>query len=173
MVCQQSNQQGLGAHVDTGRNYILFRGPFLQGSRWRKGLRQYDGNDEEPVSYTHLDVYKRQDYIDGADLIANEAIEQVILNGEMRSYGLEVMFKKNTGKFNGWISYTLSRSEQRTPGRTANETGINNGNWYRSAYDKTHNLAITSSYKLNKKWNFGANFVLQTGQPVTLSLIHI
>lgn len=107
------------------------------------------------------------DYIDGADLIANEAIEQVILNGEMRSYGLEVMFKKNTGKFNGWISYTLSRSEQRTPGRTANETGINNGNWYRSAYDKTHNVAITSSYKLNKKWNFGANFVLQTGQPVT------
>jgi hypothetical protein len=112
-------------------------------------------------------VKNRMDYIDGADLIANEAIEQVILNGEMRSYGLEVMFKKNTGKFNGWISYTLSRSEQRTPGRTANETGINNGNWYRSAYDKTHNLAITSSYKLNKKWNFGANFVLQTGQPVT------
>lgn len=112
-------------------------------------------------------VKNRMDYIDGADLIANEAIEQVILNGEMRSYGLEVMFKKNTGKFNGWIAYTLSRSEQRTPGRTANETGINNGNWYRSAYDKTHNLAITSSYKLNKKWNFGANFVLQTGQPVT------
>ncbi len=112
-------------------------------------------------------VKNRMDYIDGADLIANEAIEQVILNGEMRSYGLEVMFKKNTGKFNGWISYTLSRSEQRTPGRTANETGINNGNWYRSAYDKTHNVAITSSYKLNKKWNFGANFVLQTGQPVT------
>jgi len=112
-------------------------------------------------------VKNRMDYIDGADLIANEAIEQVILNGEMRSYGLEVMFKKNTGKFNGWISYTLSRSEQRTPGRTASETGINNGNWYRSAYDKTHNLAITSSYKLNKKWNFGANFVLQTGQPVT------
>ncbi|WP_298391556.1 TonB-dependent receptor [Flavobacterium sp.] len=112
-------------------------------------------------------VKNRIDYIDGADLIANEAIEQVILNGEMRSYGLEVMFKKNTGKFNGWISYTLSRSEQRTPGRTPNETGINNGNWYRSAYDKTHNLAVTSSYKLNKKWNFGANFVLQTGQPVT------
>jgi len=90
------------------------------------------------------------DYIDGADLIANEAIEQVILNGEMRSYGLEVMLRKNTGKFSGWIAYTLSRSEQRTPGRTALETGINNGNWYRSAYDKTHNLAVTSSYKFNK-----------------------
>lgn len=112
-------------------------------------------------------IKNRMDYIDGADLIANEAIEQVVLNGEMRSYGLEILFRKNTGKFNGWISYTLSRSEQRTPGRTADESGINNGNWYRSAYDKMHNLAITSSYKLNKKWNFGANFVLQTGQPVT------
>jgi TonB dependent receptor/CarboxypepD_reg-like domain/TonB-dependent Receptor Plug Domain len=112
-------------------------------------------------------IKNRMDYIDGADLIANEAIEQVILNGEMRSYGLEFMLRKNTGKFSGWISYTLSRSEQRTPGRTANETGINNGDWYKSAYDKMHNLAITSSYKFNKKWNFGANFVLQTGQPVT------
>jgi len=112
-------------------------------------------------------IKNRMDYIDGADLIANEAIEQVILNGEMRSYGLEIMFRKNTGKFSGWIAYTLSRSEQRTPGRNTMETGINNGNWYRSAYDKMHNLAITSSYKFNKKWNFGANFVLQTGQPVT------
>jgi outer membrane receptor protein involved in Fe transport len=112
-------------------------------------------------------IKNRIDYIDGADLIANEALEQVILNGEMRSYGLELLFRKNTGKFTGWIAYTLSKSEQKTPGRTANETGINNGNWYRSAYDKTHNLAITSSYKLNKKWNFGANFTLQTGQPVT------
>ncbi|WP_395064066.1 carboxypeptidase-like regulatory domain-containing protein [Flavobacterium sp.] len=112
-------------------------------------------------------IKNRIDYIDGADLIANEALEQVILNGEMRSYGLEVMLRKNTGKLSGWIAYTLSRSEQRTPGRTANETGINNGNWYKSAYDKTHNLAVTSSYKYNKKWNFGANFSLQTGQPVT------
>ncbi|MGV1013113.1 MAG: TonB-dependent receptor [Flavobacterium sp.] len=112
-------------------------------------------------------IKNRMDYIDGANLIANEAIEQVVLNGEMRSYGLEFMLRKNTGKLSGWIAYTLSRSEQRTPGRTASENGINNGNWYRSAYDKTHNLAITSSYKYNKKWNFGANFTLQTGQPVT------
>jgi CarboxypepD_reg-like domain/TonB dependent receptor/TonB-dependent Receptor Plug Domain len=112
-------------------------------------------------------IKNRMDYIDGADLIANEAIEQVVLNGEMRSYGLEILFRKNTGKLSGWIAYTLSRSEQKTPGRTAEESGINNGNWYRSAYDKMHNLAVTSSYKLNKKWNFGANFTLQTGQPVT------
>ena len=112
-------------------------------------------------------VQNRIDYIDGADLIANNALEQVILNGQMRSYGLEVMVKKNEGRLNGWISYTLSRSEQQTPGRTNLETGINNGQWYKSAYDKLHNLAVTSSYLLNEKWSFGANFALQSGQPVT------
>ncbi|GAA3733964.1 TonB-dependent receptor [Flavobacterium ginsengisoli] len=112
-------------------------------------------------------IQNRLDYIDGADLIANDAIEQVILNGHMRSYGLELMLKKNKGRLNGWISYTISRSEQQTPGRTPEEIGINNGKWYASAYDKTHNLAITSSYNLNEKWSFGANFALQSGQPVT------
>nr|WP_291136902.1 TonB-dependent receptor [Flavobacterium sp. UBA7663] len=126
-----------------------------------------DGDYTLEVETYYKKVQNRIDYIDGADLIANEAIEQVLLNGRMRSYGLEMMLRKNEGRLNGWISYTLSRSEQQTPGRTPTEIGINNGDWYRSAYDKTHNLAVTGSYKLNKKWSFGANFTLQSGQPVT------
>ncbi|RYJ50680.1 TonB-dependent receptor [Flavobacterium petrolei] len=119
------------------------------------------------VETYYKEVQNRLDYIDGADLIANKAIEQIILNGQLRSYGLEIMFRKNEGKFNGWISYTLSKSEQQTPGRTSVETGINNGQWYNSVYDKLHNVAVTTSYNLNEKWSFGANFALQTGQPVT------
>lgn len=132
----------------------------------------YFKNFKEGVYSLEVETYykkvkNRLDYIDGADLIANKAIEQIILNGQLRSYGLEIMFRKNEGKLSGWISYTLSKSEQQTPGRTPIETGINNGNWYNSVYDKLHNIAITSSYNLNEKWSFGANFVLQTGQPVT------
>ncbi|MFV8369175.1 TonB-dependent receptor [Flavobacterium sp. LB2R40] len=119
------------------------------------------------VETYYKEVQNRLDYIDGADLIANKAIEQIILNGQLRSYGLEIMFRKNEGRFNGWISYTLSKSEQKTPGRTPIETGINNSQWYNSVYDKLHNIAITTSYNLNEKWSFGANFALQTGQPVT------
>ena len=106
-------------------------------------------------------------YIDGAQLIANNDLEQVILNGRSRAYGIEFLVKKNTGKLDGWISYTLSRSEQQTPGRTANEPGINNGNWYRRGYDKLHNLSATAMYKLTEKWSFGSIFTLQTGQPTT------
>ncbi|GAA0762464.1 TonB-dependent receptor [Psychroflexus lacisalsi] len=119
---------------------------------------------ETEVFYKTID--NRIDYIDGANLIANEAIERVILNGEGRAYGLEFYFKKNTGRLTGWLSYTLSRSEQRTPGRTPNEIGINNGDWYLNGYDKTHDVSLTSSYELNEKWQINSNFVLQTGRPV-------
>lgn len=121
----------------------------------------------------YKDLANRIDYIDGANLIANEAIERVILNGQARAYGLEILFRKNEGRYTGWIAYTLSKSEQRTPGRapvTDNgrsnlETGINLGKWYNTPYDKTHDISIYSNYELNKKWSFNMNFVYQTGQP--------
>ncbi len=112
-------------------------------------------------------IKNRLDYIDGADLIANNAIEQVVLNGKARAYGLEVLFRKNEGRLNGWVSYTLSRSEQQTPGRNSSESGINNGEWYKTGWDKLHNLSVTGMYKLNEKWSFSSIFSLQSGQPVT------
>ncbi|SDW84531.1 Outer membrane protein beta-barrel family protein [Lutibacter oricola] len=112
-------------------------------------------------------VDNRVDYIDGADLIAQNNIETEILIGESRSYGLELLFRKNTGKFTGWLAYTLSKAEQRTPGGSIGGLGINNGDWYNSSYDRTHDISFTGNYKLNKKWSFGANFVFQTGRPVT------
>ena len=112
-------------------------------------------------------IQNKLDYIDGADLIANKAIEQVLLNGRARSYGLELLVRKNNGKLTGWVSYTLSRSEQQTEGRAPGETGINNGDWYLAGYDKMHNLSVTSSYELNNKWSFGAIFALQSGLPAT------
>ncbi|WP_299065346.1 TonB-dependent receptor [uncultured Polaribacter sp.] len=113
----------------------------------------------------YKDISNRIDYINGANLIANNEIETIILNGKARAYGLEMLFKKNEGKFQGWLSYTLSKSEQLTAGRTAEEPGINNGEWYSTPYDKTHDFSINASYKLNDKWKFNSNFVFQTGQP--------
>ncbi|MFL9837431.1 TonB-dependent receptor [Flavobacterium sp. ST-75] len=131
-------------------------------------FRNFKNNEYSLEAETfYKKVKNRIDYIDGADLIANNNIEQVILNGKARSYGLELLFRKNTGKLTGWVSYTLSRSEQQTPGRTPDETGINNGGWYLSGYDKLHNLSVTGSYEYNNKWSFGAIFALQSGKPVT------
>lgn len=126
-------------------------------------------NDAYSIEFEsfYKDIKNRIDYIDGADLIANNAIEQVILNGKARAYGLELLFRKNEGKLKGWLAYTLSKSEQQTPGRSVTESGINNGKWYKTGYDKTHDISLTGSYQLNKKWTFNSNFIFQTGQPTT------
>ena len=112
-------------------------------------------------------VQNRIDYRAGADLIAEEQIETIILPGKSRSYGLELSLKKNKGNFKGWISYTLSKTEQQVKGSTPSATGINNGEWYNAPYDKTHDLSITTSYKHSEKWRYGANFIYQTGRPTT------
>ncbi|MEZ4970434.1 MAG: TonB-dependent receptor [Flavobacteriaceae bacterium] len=109
----------------------------------------------------------RIDYIDGSDLIGQNTIETEILRGESRAYGLELLLRKNEGTFTGWIAYTLSRSEQRTPGGSAGGLGINDGKWYNTPFDRTHDVSISGSYNLNDKWSFGTNLVFQTGRPVT------
>lgn len=119
------------------------------------------------VETYYKSIANRIDYIDGANLIGNNYIESVILNGESKAYGLEVLLRKTIGDFTGWFAYTLSKSEQRTLGGNAGGPGINDGNWYNSVYDRTHDLSITGTYDLSAKWTFSANFVFQTGRPVT------
>jgi hypothetical protein len=124
-----------------------------------------DGKYTIETEVFYKDIQNRIDYINGANLVANNEIETIILNGKARAYGLEILLKKNEGDFQGWIAYTLSRSEQLTAGRTANEPGINNGEWYSTPFDKTHDFSVNASYQFNKKWKFNSNFVFQTGQP--------
>lgn len=120
---------------------------------------------EAEVYYKTVD--NRIDYVDGSNLIGNNTIETEILKGESRAYGLELLIKKSKGQFTGWLAYTLSKSEQKTLGGNAGGPGINNGNWYNTPYDRTHNVSFTGSYQLTDKWSFGANAIFQTGRPVT------
>ena len=117
------------------------------------------------VEAYYKDVAHRIDYIDGANLVANDAIEQVILDGNARAYGLEFLLRKNEGTFQGWIAYTLSKSEQKTAPRNENEIGINNGQWYNTPYDKPHDLSIYGNYTLSDRWKLNGNFIYQTGLP--------
>ncbi len=102
------------------------------------------------------------DYIDGADLILNELVESQTLDGEGRAYGAELMLKKAEGRFSGWVSYTLARSERLVD-------GINNNEWYASRFDQTHNLSVTTFYELTKRLTLSANFVYNSGTPTTFA----
>lgn len=131
-------------------------------------FKKFNNNDYSlEVESFYKNVKNRIDYIDGADLIGNQAIEQIILNGKSRAYGLELLARKNTGRFKGWLAYTYSKSQQQTKGRTPDEIGINNGEWYYTPYDKTHDVSLTGSYQLSDKWQFSSNFLFQTGRPIT------
>ena len=110
-------------------------------------------------------IKNKLDYVDGADLVGNDNIETVVIAGDARAFGIEFLLKKITGRHKYWIAYTLSKSEQKTPGRNSIETGINFSKWYNTPYDKTHDLSINSEYKINDKLKLVGNFIYQTGQP--------
>jgi len=99
-------------------------------------------------------------YIDGADLLLNERVEGELLFGTGRAYGAEFFIKKNSGKFTGWISYTLARTELLVK-------GINNNNYFPSRFDRPHNINIVASYEFNPRWTVSSTFTYQSGTPAT------
>lgn len=146
-------------------------GQFIKPQRLDQVSVGYFKNLKKEAYSLETEVFYRTssnsiDFIDGANLIANDAIEREILNGESRAYGVELLLRKNTGKLTGWIAYTLSKSEQRTPGRTPDEPGINNGEWYLNNFDRPHDVSVVASYEVNKKWSLNSNIIYQTGLPV-------
>ncbi len=108
----------------------------------------------------YKDMQNQVDYKNGAQLNFNANIESQLLYGKGRAYGLELLLKKKIGKFNGWISYTLSRTERLIE-------GINNSNYYPAKQDRTHDIAVVGIYELSPKWTFSATWVYYTGNAVT------
>jgi len=115
---------------------------------------------EASIEAYYKDTQNQIDYIDGADILINQYLEGELLPGIGRAYGLELYVKKRYGKINGWISYTLGKSELKVD-------GINNNEWYPTRYDQLHNLSIAGFYELTKRWTFSATFTFISGTPTT------
>lgn len=132
--------------------------------------KNFDGNDYE----LSLEGYFKRsknilDYKVGAQLLLNEALETEVLQGDGRAYGIEFLLKKNAGKLNGWLGYTYSRSFIKLDSEFPEET-VNNGEYFPSNFDKPHDLSIVANYKFTKRFSASANFVYQTGRPVTFPI---
>lgn len=125
---------------------------------WFKNFK--DNTYEMNIETYYKTMQNQIDYRNGANLQANEVIEGELLFGMGRAYGLELIFKKKTGKLTGWIGYTLSRSE-----RKINE--INEGEWYAAKQDRTHDLSVVAIYDVTPKLSISALFVYYTGNAVT------
>jgi hypothetical protein len=106
------------------------------------------------------------DYIDNANLELNQLVEADLLTGKGKAYGLELEVKKETGKWQGWVNYTWSKSWRQTDGISKNE-------WYLSRYDRTHVLNISVVHTLTPRWDISGSFNYGTGAPATFPDIRL
>ncbi len=106
------------------------------------------------------------DYKVGADLLLNQQVENEVLQGTGKAYGVEFLVKKNKGRLNGWLGYSYSRSFLRLNSEFDEET-VNNGEYFPTNFDKPHDFSAIVNWKLTKRYSFSANFVYQTGRPIT------
>ncbi len=118
------------------------------------------GNFELSAEIYYKNMQNQVDYKNGADINTAPDLESELLFGKGRAYGLELYFKKKTGKLTGWISYTLARTERQI-------ADINDGNWYAARQDRTHDVSLVAMYQLSKKWSVSGVFVYYTGNAVT------
>ena len=125
----------------------------------------YFQNLDDDNYETSVEVYYRglKNQIDYADDYVNDItkeVEDAFVFGKGRAYGAEFFVKKSTGRLNGWVGYTLSKTER-------SFDRIENGRWYPAVYDRTHDLSIVANYELTKKLEIGAIFIYGTGKLFT------
>ncbi|MFT6854285.1 MAG: hypothetical protein ACJA0X_000243 [Cyclobacteriaceae bacterium] len=126
------------------------------GNEWELYLEGYFKRMNNTISYKN-----------GADLLFNPNPETELISGDGRAYGLEFFLKRNFGKVLGWMSYTLSKSEQKIIGDFEGES-INGGRFFPSDHDRTHYFSSVVIFELGKRLNASVSFNYGTGRPVTL-----
>ena len=123
-----------------------------------KNLR--DNSLEFSVETYYKVMQNTIDYRTGAEITLNPTVEGEILNGKGRAYGLEFFLKKRKGKFTGWISYTLARTEVQFD-------KINKGVWYPAKQDRTHDVSVVGMFAITERLKISSTFVFYTGNAVT------
>ena len=106
------------------------------------------------------------DYKVGAQIVLNENVETELLQGEGKAYGVELLLKKTTGRLNGWIGYTYSRTFIKLDSQFSSEK-VNNGDYFPANFDKPHDLSAILNYKFTRRYSLSTNFLYQTGRPIT------
>ncbi len=124
-------------------------------------FRNFNDDKYEFSAETYYKTMLNQiEYRSGTDLRGNRNVEADLLYGEGRAYGIELYFKKRFGKLNGWVGYTLSKTERRFD-------DLESGNWFLAKQDRTHDVSVVGIYKAGPRWTLSSTFVYNTGNAVT------
>ena len=141
------------------------------GSQYSFGFyKNFNSNNiETSLEFYYKDLNNLIDYKSGASVLLNPHIETDIINSKGKAYGAEFLIKKVTGKLNGWLSYTYSRTLIKSADSLAGET-INKGAYYPTSYDKPNNVNFIGNYRFSHRLSMSVNIVYSTGRPITLPI---
>lgn len=123
------------------------------------GITPRGGYDFSAEAY-YKNIRNVYDYRDGKAFYSEIEIERLLLGGKGRAYGMELCAHKNHGPLTGWISYTLSWSENKI-------AGINGGKWYTASNDRRHDIVVVGMYQLSPTWELATTWRYNTGQALT------
>lgn len=119
---------------------------------------------EDAFQFSVETYYKKMqnsiDFRTGAEITLNPTVEGELIYGKGRAYGLELLLKKQKGKFTGWLGYTLARSEKKFD-------EVNNNTWFPARQDRIHDISIVGSYQFSDRAILSANWVYYTGNAIT------
>ena len=115
--------------------------------------------------YKHINDYLN--YRSSAVLLMNHHLETDVISTKGKAYGIELQAKKPTGRLNGWINYTYSRSLLRQDDKRV-AMPLNNGEWYPAEYDRPHEVKAVLNLKFTERYSLSSNFNYATGRPTTV-----
>ena len=140
---QWGRQWSTGYFTDIGKN-----------KNWETSIELYYKDLENLVEYAENTL--------PTDNIGTNTDNNLVF-GTGWSYGAEFFLKKRTGRINGWIGYTWSKTERQFE-------ELNNGDIFPAKFDRRNDLSLVIDYTLNEKWRFGGVFVYATGNSISLPI---
>lgn len=123
------------------------------------------GLDAEVYYRTMTDLFELDPFLPD---VAGMDYKDTFRIGEGYAYGMEVFFEKRTGKFTGFIGYTLGYTWQKFPGFNMGMSDEGqSARFYPPKYDRRHDINLVTSYRLNSRWKVTSSFNFSTGQAYT------
>jgi hypothetical protein len=113
------------------------------GIAYQRNIPEYNAMFSVETYYKKM--HQLVGYEEGTNLFFNTDFASSLIQGDGKAYGFEFLLRKQSGKFTGWINYTLSWSWRRY-------NTMNNGEWFHARYDRRHNGAIVLQYAFAKRW---------------------
>ncbi len=127
----------------------------------------YNNKLETSFELYYKDLSHLKEFKNNASIVMVDHIETELLETSGKNYGMELFVKKNFGKFDGWLSYTWSRSFRKTDGELSKEI-INENSWFPSSFDKPHDLNLITTYHVNRRVRLSGSFSFSSGRAITL-----